>query len=295
MLVKNRFRIAYSHIPDSSNFLTYKKNRARRKTRIYSNWDFRAESYIHLLDETINFCEELRGRNFDIRLFASDKPPAKEYCSERSINLCSIGECGHYHYRLFSDFVFDRWPETGIDDYSVFTKELSETKERSITNEKLFWIGANLCKSREKAYEISKGNDLLDINFIDWSKVDPLTGKPIGFQEMSDLAQNLALLDLEGVGYSGRTKLLLFIGRPVVIQEPKYKEFWFDDLEPWVNYIPLKHDLSDLSEIASWIKSNSLEALKIGEKGRSFAIENLSREKAIEYNRETLLNILGDL
>ena len=25
LLIKNRFRIAYSHIPDSSNFLTYKK------------------------------------------------------------------------------------------------------------------------------------------------------------------------------------------------------------------------------------------------------------------------------
>ena len=39
-------------------------------------------------------------------------------------------------------------------------------------------------------------------------------------------------------------------------QDSEYYEHFYGDLEPYVHYWPLKHDLSDLLEIVRWAKKN---------------------------------------
>ncbi len=71
----------------------------------------------------------------------------------------------------------------------------------------------------------------------------------------------------------------------------KWKEFFYKDLKPYEHYIPVKEDLSDFSEQITWAETHQEEALKIARNAQNYAIENLSREKAIQYLENVLLDL----
>lgn len=54
-----------------------------------------------------------------------------------------------------------------------------------------------------------------------------------------------------------------------------YYEHFYSDLKPYVHYIPIKADLSDLVEKVRWAKSHDEEARKIGAQARKYAVNNL--------------------
>lgn len=71
------------------------------------------------------------------------------------------------------------------------------------------------------------------------------------------------LIDIGGNGYSGRLKLLLFSRHPLLIVDRDYIEFFHSSLVPYVHYVPVKMDLSDLLEKARWIRDNYEKRLEI--------------------------------
>ena len=83
------------------------------------------------------------------------------------------------------------------------------------------------------------------------------------------------LIDLEGAGYSGWLKLLLFAGRPLFIQTRWRREFFFDGLVPFKHYIPVKQDLSDLSSQIDLAEANPELAAAIAREGQELGIGNL--------------------
>ena len=56
------------------------------------------------------------------------------------------------------------------------------------------------------------------------------------------------LIDIGGNGYSGRLKYLLYSNRPLLIVDRDSIEYFYNDLIPYIHYIPIKIDLSDLLE-----------------------------------------------
>ena len=60
----------------------------------------------------------------------------------------------------------------------------------------------------------------------------------------------------------------------------KYEEYFFEYLVPWVHYIPVKRDTSDLLENTIWILQNSEKAKVIAENAFAFAMKYLTREAA---------------
>jgi hypothetical protein len=65
--------------------------------------------------------------------------------------------------------------------------------------------------------------------------------------------------------------------------------FYHSALEPWVHYVPLKKDLSDLLETLRWLKANDDRARQIGDAGRAFAHRHLSPPAVREYIRSYLV------
>jgi len=49
------------------------------------------------------------------------------------------------------------------------------------------------------------------------------------------------------------------------------KDWFYDRLQPWVHYIPVDSDLTDLREKFEWAESHPVEAQKIAEAGTEFA------------------------
>ena len=51
---------------------------------------------------------------------------------------------------------------------------------------------------------------------------------------------------------------------PVKVESEKI-EYFYSGLEPWVHYVPIKADYSDLLENIQWLKENDEKAKKIAE------------------------------
>jgi hypothetical protein len=66
---------------------------------------------------------------------------------------------------------------------------------------------------------------------------------------------------------------------------------WFSKfLKPFVNYIPIKYDLSNLIEQIEWVRNNDAEAKKIAENALKFAKEVFSPE----FQRKYLMNEIDE-
>ena len=65
-----------------------------------------------------------------------------------------------------------------------------------------------------------------------------------------------------------RGPLILLSNCVPIIVESSYKPLYFESWEPWVHYVPVKKDLSDLLENIKWLQNNDKNAKFIAENGR---------------------------
>jgi len=101
-----------------------------------------------------------------------------------------------------------------------------------------------------------------------------------GYMTMPQLvAKYKYLIDIRGGGYSGRLKYFLFSHRPLFIVERECVEYFQNDLQPFVHYIPVSHNLSDLVERAIWVVDHPVEAHKIAVNAYNFAKNEFTMEK----------------
>lgn len=66
-------------------------------------------------------------------------------------------------------------------------------------------------------------------------------------------------------------------------QESDYIEIFSSSMKPFVHYVPIKHDLSDIMEKLEWLKNNDEQAKKIAYNATKFVEENLMPEHIHKY------------
>jgi hypothetical protein len=99
------------------------------------------------------------------------------------------------------------------------------------------------------------------------------------------------VLDIGGNGYSGRLPYLLFSNRPLLFVERDHVQYFVKDLEPYVHYVPVKRDLSDLIHQIQWMKNNEEKCKQIARNAQDFAETNFTREKILERVRYAAGNL----
>ena len=98
-------------------------------------------------------------------------------------------------------------------------------------------------------------------------------------------------IDIDGNtnSWAGLFQRLLTGSAVVKIESPHgYKQWYYDRLVPWVNYVPAQSDLSDIIDKICWLQNNDEQAEKIGAAGRELALSmdiNSEIEKVIEKLR----------
>jgi hypothetical protein len=101
--------------------------------------------------------------------------------------------------------------------------------------------------------------------------------------EPVDLLKYRYMIDIDGWAnaWSGLFQKLL-TGSAVLKVESQngYRQWYYDRLEPWVHYVPVKPDLSDLDDRLEFVLSNDEEAQVIGRSGRRLAL-SLSLEAEV--------------
>jgi hypothetical protein len=77
-----------------------------------------------------------------------------------------------------------------------------------------------------------------------------------------------------------------------VESEHGYRQWYYDQLKPWIHYVPVSADLSDMDDIVAWVMAHDDDARAIGAAGQAFA-EAMTFERAVREAGERLRGWLG--
>jgi hypothetical protein len=182
--------------------------------------------------------------------------------------------------RTVPDFNFHAWPEVGIDDYEQTVDAVHERGLQPAVQHKVGWIGSlHTCATRQAMFDIGRRRpDLFDIREMQWTNSGQTRLGSTQYISLPDLvAEYSILVDIEGNGYSGRLKYLLWSHRPLLLVDRPHREFFFDAFEPWVHYIPVDRTCSDLLEKAQWCVDHYPEAMQMAERAYQKSRETLTR------------------
>jgi len=88
--------------------------------------------------------------------------------------------------------------------------------------------------------------------------------------------------------------LKLLTGSPVLKVDSRFgfRQWYYNRLKPWENFVPVKSDLSDLLENLTWLVEHDDDAQRIGAAGRALA-RSMTFPAEIAVGRETLLTALS--
>jgi len=95
-------------------------------------------------------------------------------------------------------------------------------------------------------------------------------------------------LNIDGTVAAYRLPYLLAGTGVVFKQESSYYEHFYSGLQPWVHFIPVAADLSDLVERITWARNNDSKAKEISENAQKFAEDYLLPQNVLCYHAQLL-------
>ncbi|KAI4465311.1 kdel lys-asp-glu-leu containing - related [Holotrichia oblita] len=144
---------------------------------------------------------------------------------------------------------------------------------------KAFWRGRDSNKERLKLIDISRQHpDLYNVsltNFFFFRDKEKEYGPKADHVSLFSFFDYKYQINIDGTVAAYRLPYLLGGGSLVFKQDSSYYEHFYDDLTPNVHYIPIRRDLSDLTEKIKWAIINDKDAYKIAVQGQIFAINQL--------------------
>lgn len=96
------------------------------------------------------------------------------------------------------------------------------------------------------------------------------------------------ILHIDGFTAAWRMSLEMFSNSVILKVDSEYVEHFYHKLKPWVHYIPIKADLSDLIQRIIWCRKNDDICKQIAKNAYEFAIENFTPEKTFDYVEEVI-------
>uniref|UniRef100_A0A3Q0SM13 Protein O-glucosyltransferase 1 n=1 Tax=Amphilophus citrinellus TaxID=61819 RepID=A0A3Q0SM13_AMPCI len=110
------------------------------------------------------------------------------------------------------------------------------------------------------------------------SEKDTLGRPPAKGIPLVDHCKYKYLFNFRGVAASFRLKHLFLCGSLVFHVGNEWQEFFYPQLKPWVHYIPVKQDLSDVRELLEFVKENDGIAQEIATRGKEFILSHLQMQ-----------------
>ena len=254
-------------------------------------WEHRIISDIELFVKAFNLIRDEVDSDFSLDIESGD------YSKDPNVLAYAYRDVvGKYQ---IPDFSFADWPEVGIINYDNTCKEIEEAGKKPYIYNKMFWIGnATTNKIREKLVKMGENNENFEFIGMGWtpaSKEGQLKRqKATKYVSLPDHTQYKYLIDVPGVGYSARVKLLLFSGRPLFYVIRSENESYFKDLKPFKHYIPVRADLSDLEEKYQWAEKNPDVARQIAQNALEYAKNNLTTRAAVFRYSDVILQYIKD-
>lgn len=188
------------------------------------------------------------------------------------------------------DCFFWNWPSASIYSFKETRDQIRKSSKIPPTIDKVGWVG-NIYSPLPDVPEyktrplLKKYGDMYP-EIFDIKHVLPQKGiidnSIPNYASLPELTKYKYLIDIGGNGWSGRLKFLLFMRRPLFLVDRNYIEYFYKDLVPFVHYIPVKMDLSDLLDKYMWAINHPKKTKKIAKRAYKFAVENFTEEKICE-------------
>lgn len=96
------------------------------------------------------------------------------------------------------------------------------------------------------------------------------------------------ILHIDGFTAAWRMSMEMFSMSVILKVDSEWKEHFYDLLTPWIHYIPIKSDLSDLINIIDWCRNNDKECEKIAINAFTFANKYFTEDNLFNYLDETI-------
>ena len=103
---------------------------------------------------------------------------------------------------------------------------------------------------------------------IDYVAAEHLLGDSWPMSRFGDYRH---VIDIDGYGNAWGLMEKLILGCCVLKVETPYEQWFYDRLRPWVHYVPIRADLSDLEARVAWCRENPDECEWIAANGRRLA------------------------
>jgi hypothetical protein len=110
---------------------------------------------------------------------------------------------------------------------------------------------------------------------------------------ISDQIQYKMILDMDGWSSTwSATVWKMYSGSVLLKTKSKWKQWYYHKLEPWVHYVPVKDDFSDLNDKIEWCLHNERECIKITENAKRFVDKHLTWD---QVKKDTLAAVRSSI
>jgi hypothetical protein len=227
----------------------------------------------------------------DLRMSYPDLPEAKTFYFHTSDgNYDDTVPCYGFHsLSLKGRYGFSG---EGSDYHEDFISAIMESGNSAPASNKAGFAGTIGNHVRTHFFNEVKKKPLSDFcEFIEVSWYDPsqqIQAWPTNFISIPDQIKRWRfIVDMQGLTWADRTKLYFFSNRPIIMVERPYKEFYFQDLEPWVHYVPAKTTEEICEGISKLLDDPGLER-EIASNALEFAKKNLTRANAVDRYKDVI-------
>lgn len=127
-------------------------------------------------------------------------------------------------------------------------------------------------------------------DYLDVMDIKPSTANSKMAQD--DFQRYKAILDIDGNAWSARLGKLLCYNSVVIKVESSYVGYWEKELKPWVHYIPVEADFSDLEKTVRYVldPQNAEQIQQVIKKSQAFCRTKLTME---QYTVDLLWTLLA--
>mmetsp|Transcript_4312 Transcript_4312/g.8262 ORF Transcript_4312/g.8262 Transcript_4312/m.8262 type:complete len:615 (-) Transcript_4312:145-1989(-) len=147
----------------------------------------------------------------------------------------------------------------------------------------------------ETAHSNCTSTCIFDVSSIAKNERENKRAESLGFPvseriNFEDFQQYKAILDVDGNSWSERFPRLLCMNSVVLKVHPEMVGHIYPMLKPWVHYVPIARDSSDLKNISQWILHPDQDQLlqQIIENANKFCQQYFTQNKAMEYVLDAL-------
>uniref|UniRef100_W5MHY0 Protein O-glucosyltransferase 1 n=1 Tax=Lepisosteus oculatus TaxID=7918 RepID=W5MHY0_LEPOC len=257
-----------------------------------------------------HFILEVIGRLPDMEMVINvrDYPQVPRW-SEPAPPVFSFSKTAEYQDIMYPAWTFWEggpavWPiyPTGLGRWDLMRDELKRSAAQWPWKKKVpqgFFRGSRTSPERDPLILLSReAPDLVNAEYTKnqaWKSEKDTLGRPPAKEiPLVDHCKYKYLFNFRGVAASFRFKHLFLCGSLVFHVGEEWLEFFYPQLKPWVHYIPVKQDLSDVRELLQFVKENDDIAQEIAKRGQLFVLDNLRMEDVTCY-WEKLLTEYADL